>query len=111
MKMPSVHHEISMKIPWVTFPKSDFGFTVLIGVSQFQPTALQAEARRRTAPSRQSRVQSRRFTMPAIIIEVPLARSRHRLGRRAGRGHGGPVDVDYGDPATGGQEEHEEHRD
>ena len=40
MKMPSVHHEISMKMPWVTFPKSDFGITVLIGVSQFQPTAL-----------------------------------------------------------------------
>ncbi len=67
MKMPSVHHEISMKMSWVIFPKSDFGITVLIGVSQFQPTALQALASRRTAPSRPSRVQSRRFTRRAII--------------------------------------------
>jgi hypothetical protein len=61
MKMPSVHHEISMKIPWVIFPKSDFGITVLIGVSQFQPTQLQELARTRTAPSRHASVQSKRF--------------------------------------------------
>ena len=67
MKMPSVHHEISMKMSWVIFPKSDFGITVLIGVSQFQPTALQAQASRSTAPSRPSRVQSRRFTMRATV--------------------------------------------
>ena len=48
-------------------PKSDFGITVLIGVSQFQPTALQAQASRSTAPSRPSRVQSRRFTMRATV--------------------------------------------
>ena len=66
MKMPSVHHEISMKMSWVTFPKSDFGITVLIGVSQFQPTALQALASRSTAPSRPSRVQSRRFSLPML---------------------------------------------
>ena len=67
MKMPSVHHEISMKIPWVSLPKSDFGFTVLIGVSQFQPTALHALASRSTAASRPSRVQSRRFTRRATV--------------------------------------------
>ena len=61
MKMPSVHHEISMKTLWVARPKSDFGVTVLIGVSQFQPTQLQELARTSTEPSRQTRVQSKRF--------------------------------------------------
>jgi hypothetical protein len=61
MKMPRVHHEISMKMLWVAFPKSDFGITVLIGVSQFQPTPLQELARTATAPSRQTSVQSKRF--------------------------------------------------
>src|ERR1051326_7731617 len=60
MKMPRVHHEISMKISWVIFPKSDFGMTVLIGVSQFQPTALHEQASISTAPSRQARDQSKR---------------------------------------------------
>jgi hypothetical protein len=50
-----------MKISWVAFPKSDFGITVLIGVSQFQPTQLQELARRSTEPSRQTSVQSKRF--------------------------------------------------
>ena len=67
MKMPSVHHEISMKISWVIFPKSDFGMTVLIGVSQFQPTALQELARSRTAPSRQASVQSKRLRGWGIV--------------------------------------------
>ena len=35
--------------------------TVLIGVSQFQPTALQEQASTRTAPSRHASVQSKRF--------------------------------------------------
>jgi hypothetical protein len=48
-----------MKISWVIFPKSDLGITVLIGVSQFQPTALQEQASIRTAPSRQARDQSK----------------------------------------------------
>ncbi len=31
--MPSVHHEISMKMLWVIRPYSDFGRTVVMGVS------------------------------------------------------------------------------
>jgi hypothetical protein len=65
--MPSVHHEISMKISWVIFPKSDFGITVLIGVSQFHPTPLQAVARTATAPSRHASVQSKRFRGRGLV--------------------------------------------
>src|SRR5258705_441739 len=51
MKMPSVHHESSIKIPWGTLPKSDFGGTMFIGVAPFPPAALYALASRRTKAS------------------------------------------------------------
>ena len=92
MKMPRVHHEISMKIPCVSFPKSDFGITVLIGVSQFQPTALQARRQRDHGPGAGG---ERRGDAVAWSWSPLAGRGARRLRRGTvgdhGRRHRGPA--------------------
>ena len=63
--MASVHHEMSMNRSWMTRPKSDFGSTVVIGVSQCHPTQPQDVARTAAASNRETvdrrRVRRRRM--------------------------------------------------
>ena len=57
--MPRVHHEISMKMSWVMRPKSDLGMTVVIFVSQSQPTAPQPALSAITPRSRREAARRR----------------------------------------------------
>src|SRR5262245_21144669 len=96
MKITRVVHEISMKISWVILPKSDFGCTVLIGVSHSQPTRPQPAPRTTTARRSREAVTRARLVMFSLSEWGPGAPStppwcsRPRRPPRAVRGRRPP---------------------